>query len=180
MRTLQSVLRALLKHAQSLPEPLDLYRIEPSSKQPWPEGLPANSLLHEFYAECDGGSLGPFSFLALAEVPDETESTADWMEGRGTEGMPATGRGVVIGCNEYGHSLIWDADRDAVFLYDSDSDTLWDADEGTLAYDGSSPAPTGRISLARFFERLVNPPNDAGDELTMTWSEALDHLDRLD
>src|SRR5690242_20286329 len=109
----------------------------------WPEGLPSSPSLREFYAECDGGSLGPFSFLPLAEVADETRSLGDWMEGREPDGMPPRGRWPVFGNNEYGHSLIWDADRDAVLLYDSDGGDLWDADDTTLAYDGSGPSPTG-------------------------------------
>jgi hypothetical protein len=112
-------------------------------------------------------------------VADETESTADWMEGRETDGMPMRGRWMVIGRNEYGHSLIWEADRDAVLLYDSDSDTLWDADDTAMAYDGSGPSPTGHLTVGRFFERLVNPRIDSQDEATMTWANALEHLDRL-
>jgi hypothetical protein len=173
------MIRAILKHRESLPEPLDIYNAEPPRGAPWPEGLPSSPSLLEFYAECDGGSIGPCSFLPLAEVADETESTADWMEQRGQDEMPPRGHWMVIGSNEYGHSLIWDADRDAMLVYDSDSDTLQDADDRSLAYDGSGPSPTGQMSLARFFERLMNPPIDSEDEATMTWAEALGHLDQL-
>jgi hypothetical protein len=136
-------------------------------------------LLREFYAECDGGTLGPFSFLPLAEVADETTSTADWMEGREPDEMSPRGRWLIFGSNEYGHSLIWDADRDAVLLYDSDGGDLWDADDTTLSYDGSGPSPTGHLTIARFFERLVNPSIDTEDEEMVTWVEVLVHLDQL-
>ena len=132
-------------------------------------------MLREFYSECDGGSLGPFCFLTLAEVADDTTSTADWMEGMEPDGMPPRGRWLVLGDNEYGLSLIWDA----VLLYASDGGSLYDADDTSLAYDGSGPGPTGHLTLARFFERLVNPPVHAEDEGARAWAEALGHLDRL-
>ena len=133
MRTLRSVIRALRTHGGSLPEPLcDLFNAAPPSGAPWPEGLPSSPVLREFYAECDGGSLGPFCFLTLAEVADDTASTAEWMEGMEPDGMPPRGRWLAFGDNEYGLSLIWDADRDAVLLYASDGGSLYDADDTSL------------------------------------------------
>jgi hypothetical protein len=180
MRSLRATIRALREHGPSLPESLgDCYHAEPPGGARWPEGLPSCPSLREFYAACDGGTLGPFAFLPLAEVADETASMADWLEGGEPDGMPPRGRWLVFGSNEYGHSLIWDADRDAVLLYDSDGGDLWDADDATLTYDGSGPSPTGHLTIGRFFERLVNPPIDTEDEGTATWAEVLGHLDRL-
>jgi hypothetical protein len=93
--------------------------------------------------------------------------------------MPPKGRWLVFGSNEFSHSLIWDADRDAVLLYDSDGGDLWDADDTGLAYDGSGPGATGHLTLAQFFERLVNPAPNSRDETTREWAAALGHLDRL-
>ena len=180
MRTLRSTIRALREHGRSLPEPLcDCFDANPPGKARWPKGLPSSPVLAEFYAECDGGNLGTFSFLRLAEVADQTRSTTEWMAGREPEGMPPEGRWLVFGSNEYGHSLIWDADRDAVLLYDSDGGDLWDADDTVLAYDGSGPGATGKLTLAQFFEKLVNPAVGSRDESIRDWAEALGHLDRL-
>ena len=181
MRTLQSMLQALRKHGKSLPEPLcDCFSVKPPGKARWPKDLPTSRLLAEFYAECDGGSLGSFRFLRLGELAQHTQWEADWMARVvEPEGMPPRCRWLVFGSNEYGHSLIWDADRDAVLLYDSDGGDLWDADDPSLAYDGSGPGSTGHLTLAQFFDRLVNPDLKAKDEGTRDWAEALRLLDRL-
>ncbi|HWE40745.1 MAG TPA: hypothetical protein VG406_29665 [Isosphaeraceae bacterium] len=182
MRDLRSTVRALRERGGSLSEPYcDGFHLEPPSGERWPKGLPASPLLREFYAECDGGELGSFSFLPLEELAEETESVLDWMEGNTDPGArPKAGRCVMFGHNEYSHALIWDADRDAVLIYDSDGGDIWDADETTLAYDGSGPGATGRLTLAQFFERLVNPAADAGDEVSREWAEALRLLDPRD
>src|SRR6185437_14010472 len=135
-------------------------------------------LLQEFYAACDGGRMGAYSFLSLDELAGETGVTADWMESRGSDELPQQNLWLVLGHNEYGHSLIWDADRDAVLLYDSDSDNLWDSDNTRLAYDGSWPGSTGHVTLAEFLDPLVNPARASQDEMTRLWREALQHLDR--
>lgn len=178
MRSLQSTIRALREHGQLLSEPLDGNIVEPPSGGSWPQGLPSSPLLREFYAECDGGTLGPFSFLPLGEVADETATIGDWMEQTGAdEEMPPRGRWLVFGSGEYGHALIWDADHDAVLLYDSDSGSIEGAGDQALADGG--PGSTHSLTLARFFERLVNPPINSEYESMMTWIEVLGHLDRL-
>jgi hypothetical protein len=180
MRPLRSTIQALRTHGKSLAEPFcDCFSAEPPSGGRWPKGLPSSPLFDEFYAACDGGDLGPFSFLPMAEIAADTESAADWMEDVAPEGLPPRGRWLVFGRNDYGHELIWDADRDAVLLYDSDGGDLWDADDAMLAYDGSGPGSTGHLTLARFFERLVNPAASSDDEATELWTEALESLDRL-
>ena len=180
MRTLRSTIAALRRHGDSLPEPYcDCYDANPPSGSPWPAGLPRSPLLQDFYAACDGGRLGAFSFLSLDELADETESTADWMQSTGCDAMPVKGHWLVFGNHDFGLTLIWDADRDAVLLYDSDGGDLYDADDTTLAYDGSGPAATGHLTLGQFFERLVNPNIDSRDESTRLWATALQHLDQL-
>jgi hypothetical protein len=101
------------------------------------------------------------------------------MERMGCDAMPTEGHWLLFGRHEYSLDLIWDADRDAVLLYGSDGGNIWDADDTSLAYDGSA-RPTGRLTLARFFERLVNPPPGSGDESIRTWNEALQYLDHYD
>jgi hypothetical protein len=180
MRDLRTTIRALRERSESLPEPYcDAFAVHPPSGARWPDGLPASPLLQEFYAECDGGDLGSFSFLPLEELAEETDSVLDWMEGKADpDAMPKKGRCVMLGHNEYDHCLLWDADRDAVLLYDSDGGDLWDADDSLLAYDGSGSGPTGGLTLARFFERLVNPAADSEDEVGREWAEALRLIDQ--
>jgi hypothetical protein len=179
MRTWRSVIEALQGHGRSLPEPwCDCYHADLPSGAPWPTGLPPSPLLQDFYAACDRSTLGSFTFLAKDELASRTAGAADWMETTGCDMMPPEGRWLVFGRHAYGLDLIWDADRDAVLLYDSDGGDVWDADDTSLAYDGSA-CPTGALSLAQFFERLVNPATDSSDEPTRAWVEILQHLDRL-
>jgi hypothetical protein len=180
MRTLRSTIEALRNHGTSLLEPYrDSFEANPPSSGPWPSGLPTSPQLQDFYAACDGGRLGGYTFLALDELATETAATADWMESLGSEELPQKGLWLVFGHNEHGHTLIWDADRDAVLLYDSDGGDLWDSDNSKLAYDGSWPGSTGHLTLAQFFDHLVNPARHSPDEMTQLWREALQHLDRL-
>jgi hypothetical protein len=180
MRALRSTIELLRDHGSELPEPYcDCFDANPPSSNPWPGGLPTCPPLQEFYAACDGGRIGPYQFLPRDELSAETAAIADWMESIGSEELPQQGLWLVLGHNEYGHTLIWDADRDAVLLYDSDGGDLWDADNTRLAYDGSWPGSTGHLTLAQFFDRLVNPARDSPDETTQLWREALQHLDRL-
>jgi len=179
MRTLRSVIEVLQSHSESLPEPrCDCYNAKRPSGARWPTGLPSSLLLQEFYAACDGARLGAFSFLPLGELLTRTASAADWMESTNCDEMPPEGRWLMFGRHEYGLDLIWNADRDDVLLYDSDGGDIWDADDTSLAYDGSA-CPTGRLTLAQFFERLVNPTIDSSDESTRAWAEVLQHLDQL-
>lgn len=180
MRSLRSTIEALRNHGTSLPEPdCDCFNANPPSGGPWPAGLPTSPLLQDFYATCDGGTFGAYTFLSLDELAAETAVTADWMESMGSDELPQKGLWLVLGHNEYGHTLIWDADRDAVLLYDSDGGGLWDSDNSKLDYDGSWPGSTGHLTLASFLDRLVNPARDSEDELTQLWREALELLDRL-
>jgi hypothetical protein len=180
MRALRSTIEALRIHGTSLPEPYcECFDANPPSSGPWPAGLPTSPQLEGFYAACDGGRLGAYAFLSLDELATETAATADWMESMGSDELPQKGLWLVLGHNDYGHTLIWDADRDAVLLYDSDGGDLWDSDNTNLAYDGSWPGSTGHLTLAQFFDRLVNPTPDSDDESTQLWLEALQHLDRL-
>ncbi len=180
MRALRSTIETLRNHGTTLPEPYrDCFDANPPSSDPWPAGLPTSPQIQEFYAACDGGRLGAYSFLSLDELAAETAATAAWMESMGSEELPQKGLWLVLGHNDYGHTLIWDADRDAVLLYDSDGGDLWDSDDTKLAYDGSWPGSTGHLTLAEFLDRLVNPARDSDDELTQLWREALQHLDRL-
>ena len=180
MRVMRSTIEMLRNHGTALPEPYcDCFDANPPAGGPWPAGLPTSPQLQEFYLACDGGRIGPYSFLSVDELAAETAATADWMASLGSEELPEKGLWLVLGHDEYGHTLIWDADRDAVLLYDTDGGDLWDADNTALAYDGSWPGSTGHLTLAQFFDRLVNPARDAPDELTQLWREALQHVDRL-
>jgi hypothetical protein len=181
MRTLRSVIEALQRHGESLPEPwCDCYSANLPSGDRWPAELPSCVLLQDFFAMCDGASLGAFSFLPIGELADRTASAAEWMESTGCDETPPAGRWLIFGRHEYGLDLIWNADRDAVLLYDSDGGDIYDADDTTLAYDGSArPTGTRGITLAQFFERLVNPPVESADESIQDWAKVLQDLDRL-
>src|SRR5581483_4390398 len=121
MRTLRSTIEALRDHGTSLPEPYgDCFDANPPSDGPWPAGLPTSPPLGDFYAACDGGRIGPYSFLACDELAAETAAISDWMESLGCDELPQRGLWLVFGHDDYGHTLIWDADRDAVLLYESD------------------------------------------------------------
>lgn len=179
MRDFRTTVRALRDRGPSLPEPYgDGFRAEPPSGGRWPGALPPCPLLQEFYDECDGGPIGPYDFLPLEELAEETADVLDWMETHADEGeIPKQGRCVMFARNEYGHDLLWDADRDAVLAFDSDGGGVWDADDDTLADDGSAPAPAGRVPLARFLDRIANPPADPAHLGWATWAEVLAMLD---
>jgi hypothetical protein len=180
MRTLRAVIEALQAHGKFLPEPLcDCYDAHAPSGARWPTGLPSSPLLRDFYAACDGARLGAFRFLPLGELTSRTADVVDWMKSTGCDAMPTEGQWLAFGRHECGLDLIWDADRDAVLLYGSDGGDIWDADDTSLAYDGSA-RPTGHLTLARFFERLVNPASGSDDESTRTWDEVLQYLDQYD
>src|SRR5262245_27289033 len=103
----QDQLARLVRLAPKLQPPADpgspgeVFRVDPPSSAPWPEGGPSCPALREFDAVCDGARFPWFGrhytdWLRLAELRPRTLELVGWFEQRylGDEwdGMPQFGR----------------------------------------------------------------------------------------
>jgi hypothetical protein len=137
----------------------DCFPVRPQAGATWPAGLPCCPALADFYARCDGGTFGPYTFLPAAELADPA---AGWLEDSpGLEPVP--GRWVHVGDHEYGHALLWDSGPDEVVLYSPDDE---------------EPRRLGR-TMDQFLGRLFHPSVKASSEATQLWAEALAEADKL-
>jgi hypothetical protein len=166
MATWQSQLQKLVQVAEQLPELLnEAFSAQPSSGRSWPAGLPSCPTLVEFYALCDGGTFSRYSLHPLADLQVFQD---DWGK---DEIQP--GRYVVIGDNEFGHSLIWDSTEDQVGYYDLDGA------DGLVMSAETGDDLMGR-TMAGFLEGLFAPPRRTrGDEVKKMWAQALAELERI-
>lgn len=143
MRDWQIELEKMVRFSGRLPELIrEGFEANPPSGGSWPDGLPTCPALRDFYRLCDGGNIGGYFPVPLAEIADETERLNEWIEDRGGEDELTPGGWVIIGRNEADLCILWDAAKDRLFLYDS---------------DGGGTEPAGG-PVEKFLERLFNPP----------------------
>jgi hypothetical protein len=161
MGTWQSQLQKLVRISEQLPEPLnEAFLVEPPSGGHWPAHLPACPALQEFYGICDGGT---FSHYTLASQADLEFFSDDDVE---------TGRYIVIGDTEFGHSLVWDSAQDKVGYYDLDGA------DGFVMSEETGAELMGR-TMSDFLTGLFSPPRRTrGDPMQQMWAKTLAELER--
>jgi hypothetical protein len=137
----------------------DCFEVRPLSGGTWPQHVPACAALSDLYALCDGGTFGPYSLSALAEL---TDPSTGWLAGSAGLDLEAK-KWVELGSHEYGHALLWDAQADEVVLYSPDDEEA---------------RRLGR-TMDEFLTRMFYPSKKASNETTLLWLAALTEADEL-
>jgi len=143
-RTRLAKLVRVAERVEELPEPLAYFHASPASEGAWPGGLPPNPALRDFYPICDGGRIGSFEILPLAEVHPLIDDAPE-------AGTVDPGRCHVFGDVEIGFPLVWDGVNDCVGYYDRDSDEFQ-----ILSEQKPGMGPT----LEGFFAYVLGRPED--------------------
>jgi len=137
------------------------YRAEPpTGGAAWPFELPAPCpAIADFYARCDGGTIGEYLWPPPAGLPELNRQWRFFLSGYyGAGGDPLDpARHLVLAEESGGAPLVWDADVDRMA-------TFWP--------DGGDWEPTG-LAAEEFFAALFTPPEDPND----LWGRVLRLLD---
>lgn len=161
----KAMVQKLVQFGDQLPEEQQMiFHGEPPAQRPWPKGVPARPALREFYALCDGASLGTFTIRGLGELEDLRKWSGDKEY--------KAGRYVIFGDTEFGSPLVWDSVENVVGYHDQDGA------DGLVMSEETGSDLMG-LSLEAFLERLFAKPADVRDETAKLWAETLDRLDRF-
>ena len=138
--------------------PLLVYQVAPATGQIWPQALPSNTTITDFYALCDGGNIGQYHWYRTSDLPSVNEHWMKHLAHYYPDGSSpiVKGRHLIFAIDSGGAPLIWDSLNDTVA-------TFW--------FKGGDWEPTG-LNMDEFLSALFS----LQPEVDTLWFEALQQL----
>lgn len=96
--------------------PLLVFRVEPPSKQDWPESLINSPEILAFYALCNGAYLNHNCFLPLSELEQENKQWQDMLVGEDL-GIFDPSNHLILARDCSGFPVGWDKKTGKMFIY---------------------------------------------------------------
>ena len=152
-------LAALVAARYSDEYPLNVYRTEPPSSLPWPQGLPSSAPIRDFFSLCDGGLIGPYRFASVSHLPALNRKWLLAAAHRGPADAPVLlpGHHLVLGEEECDAPLVWHSGTDCM----------------GVAWHNGLPFDSYNQSFEAFLDELFTPrPLDVSG----AWDRALRQL----
>ena len=99
--------------------PLIAFRVsQPVENATFPDLLPSSGGLRDFYAICDGGSIGDFQIVGIGEIEESNRHWRQNLSNYYPDGTsPLNEQHLVLGSDSAGAPLIWDSERDAMLTF---------------------------------------------------------------
>jgi len=147
---------------KTTPFPLTVFDAAPPSQLDWPQSLPRDEQLVEFYRTCNGAYLGAhLRFFDLESIESETARWVTTLRGWDDTGDVLDPlRHVVVALDAGGCPVVLDTATGLVAAFQ---------------FDGGSWEPPLASSFEEFVSQIFNSPEEDDD----LWSEALKQLDQV-